>query len=191
MDTGIEVMVRDRSDGETDAGLPPALGQAFEDFYREQYPGLVRVAFALTGRRAVAEEVVQDALVGVLRHWPRVSQLDKPGAYARRAVVNAATSGLRRRSAELRAYTRSGRIEDTVGPSLSAEVAELWAAVRRLPPRQAQAVVLYHGEDLTIAEVAHTLGCAEGTVKSTLHDARNTLRAVLGLPAGFDEEDGQ
>jgi RNA polymerase sigma-70 factor (ECF subfamily) len=59
--------------------------------------------------------------------------------------------------------------------------------VRRLPPRQAQAVVLHYVEDLTVADIASVLGVAEGTVKALLHQARERLRRQLIAKGLIDE----
>jgi RNA polymerase sigma-70 factor (ECF subfamily) len=56
---------------------------------------------------------------------------------------------------------------------------EFWAAVRRLPRRQAQATVLYYGDDLPTDDVARVMCCAEGTVRALLHQARTGLAKVL------------
>ena len=58
---------------------------------------------------------------------------------------------------------------------------EFWAAVRRLPRRQAQAVVLYCGDDMPTDEVAGVMRCAEGTVRALLHQARTGLAKVLDM----------
>jgi RNA polymerase sigma factor (sigma-70 family) len=61
---------------------------------------------------------------------------------------------------------------------------EVWAAVRKLPRRQRQCVALQYIFDCTVDETARTLGCAEGTVKADLHQARQTLSARLAEPEG-------
>jgi RNA polymerase sigma-70 factor, ECF subfamily len=82
---------------------------------------------------------------------------------------------------EARALTRlAGRRQPALEP-LPAEGAEFWRAVRALPTRQAQAVALYYLEDLSIAQTAVVLDCAEGTVKAHLAKARRTLARRLHL----------
>lgn len=67
--------------------------------------------------------------------------------------------------------------------------AELWAAVRRLSDRQAQVVALHYLEDRSVASIAETLRCAEGTVKVHLHRGRLSLARTLGLLADEGEEE--
>jgi RNA polymerase sigma-70 factor (ECF subfamily) len=157
----------------------------FDDFYRAEYRGLVRLATALCGRVEVAEELVQDAMVSVLGRWRRVREYDKPGAFARRVVLNAAASHHRRRRAEHRALARV-RV-DTV--AWSPEISEFWHAVRDLPARQAQVVTLYYAEDMAVADIAAVLDIAPGTVRATLDHARRALAARLQPQLGGVEED--
>ena len=67
----------------------------------------------------------------------------------------------------------------TESPPSSSESEVLWAEVRRLSKRQAQAVALFYAADLPLAEIADVLGCSEGTVKSHLKRARSTLARKL------------
>lgn len=69
-------------------------------------------------------------------------------------------------------------------PSAPVEDEQVWSAVRALPKRQAQVVALHYALDLSVAEVAATLGCAEGTVKAHLSRARAALAVELDLPDG-------
>jgi RNA polymerase sigma-70 factor (ECF subfamily) len=165
-------------------GEPPAaVGADFDAFYSKEYPPLVRLGYVLTGSRAVAEELVQETMLRAFRHWPRIAGYERPGAWARRVLCNLATSRGRRLAAEARALARLR--PKPPEPDLSAETVELWAAVRRLPARQAQVTALAYAEDRSIADIAALLGIAEGTVKAVLHRARGNLARALGLP---DEE---
>jgi RNA polymerase sigma-70 factor (ECF subfamily) len=164
-------------------GRPAAVGADFDAFYTSEYASLTRLAYVLTGSRPVAEELVQETMLRAFRHWSRIADYERPGAWARRVLCNLATSRGRRLAAEARAM---GRLrERPPEPALSAEAFELWAAVRKLPARQAQVTALAYAEDRPIAEIAEMLGIAEGTVKAVLHRARGNLARVLGLK---DEE---
>jgi len=57
---------------------------------------------------------------------------------------------------------------------------DLQRAIRVLPPRQREAVDLYYFVDLDVAAIAEVMGCAPGTVRATLHQARAALRAQIG-----------
>jgi RNA polymerase sigma-70 factor (sigma-E family) len=161
----------------------------FEQIYRVEYRPLVLLAFSLTGNRAVAEDLVQEALLRLHKRWSRVVTYDRPGAWLRRVVLHLACSRARRVAAEARALTRLGR-ERPPQPALPDDVSEFWAAVRRLPRRQAQVLALYYGEDRSVADVAGILGCAEGTVRAHLHQGRQALAARLGVEDHEEEQPG-
>ena len=140
---------------------------------------MVALAYALSGNRAGAEDIAQEAFLRAYRDWDRVGSYEHQAAWVRRVAANLATSLLRRRLVEARALTRlARRWESTVDP-LQAEYAEFWAAVRTLPRRQAQAVALYYFQDLSVRQTATVLGCTEGTVKAHLAKARRTLARHL------------
>ena len=150
----------------------------FDALYRTEYRALMRIAFGLTGSTAEAEEIVQEAFLRCHQRWQRVATYERPGAWLRRVVINLATSRARRVRHELRAVRHLGA-GDADAPSAGpiGEAAVFWHEVRRLPVRQRQAVVLYYGEDLPVAGVADLMGCAEGTVRALLHQARTALAA--------------
>lgn len=120
------------------------------------------LARALAGQ-AVAEDIAQEAMLVTCRRWDHVQRLASPVGWVRAVCLHKAVSVVRRRGVEARALRRLGR--PTAAPETDDD--EFWALVRTLPERQAQAVALHYALDLSIAEVAQTLGCAEGTVKAT------------------------
>jgi RNA polymerase sigma-70 factor (ECF subfamily) len=165
----------------TTVDVPPA----FDAFYRREQRPLVALVLVLSGNRATAEDIAQDAMVAAYRDWDRISRVDDPAAWVRRIAANQATSALRRRGAELRALTRLGGRRQQ--PALLDPPDErFWAAVRTLPRRQAQAVALTYVHDLSTAEVAAVLGCTAGTVKQHLHRARAALEPRLRDSEGAD-----
>ena len=157
---------------------------SFEHFYLEEYPRVVDLSYALSGSRGGAEDIAQEAFLRAYRDWDRVSSYEHQAAWVRRVAANLATSGLRRKVVEARALVRlTARREPALDP-LPASNAEFWRVVRALPQRQAQAVALYYLEDLSIAQTAVVLDCAEGTVKAHLAKARRTLARRLQLDTG-------
>lgn len=150
----------------------------FEDFYLAEFRPLLRIAWTLTGRRDVGEEVVQEAMVAVHRRWGDVGGYDAPGAYARRVVLNACRDVARRRAVEVRALDRVARPGPSFDPPPPDD--ELWSAVRSLPERQAQAVALHYLEDRSVVEIAELLGITVATTKVHLHRGRRTLARRLG-----------
>jgi RNA polymerase sigma factor (sigma-70 family) len=156
----------------------------FEQFYLEEYPRVVKLAYALSGSRTGAEDIAQEAFLRAYRDWDRVGSYEHQAAWVRRVAANLATSGLRRRLLEARALARlAARREPTLDP-LPAENADFWRAVRTLPQRQAQAVALYYLGDLSIQQTASVLDCAEGTIRAHLAKARRTLARRLHLEVG-------
>jgi RNA polymerase sigma-70 factor (sigma-E family) len=155
------------------------LSVLFDAHYRQ----LCRLAYVLLGDGAQAEDVVQEAFLRTFTGLGRLRDRSRADAYLRRCVVNLSRSRLRRRSAEGRsneAVHRDCR-ETTLVGSTDLDTVH---AVRALPPRQRAAVVLFYFADLPETEVAATLGCSVGTVKSQLAKARAALARGLGDEEG-------
>lgn len=162
-----------------DGGREP---EAFEEFFRTQYPALVALGQVMLGSRAAGEDVAQDALAIVLRNWDEVDGYERPGAYARRIVINRALNEQRRRGRERTAtgrMTSSADLTSSDPAELLGHDAELWGAVAELPPRQRAAVVLRHGLDLSTEQVGNELGCSHATARVHLFRAHRTLAALL------------
>jgi RNA polymerase sigma-70 factor (sigma-E family) len=160
-------------------------GEDFSAFATSRWPGLVRLAFGLTGDRWMAEDIAQTALAKAYVAWRRVSRADDPDAYLRRILVNASNRRFRRH----RVTEQPGDPPETAvdGPAdLVSERAALLAALRQLPPRQRAVVVLRYWEDLTDAQIAAALGCSPGTVRSQLARALAKLRVNSALGEGDD-----
>ncbi len=156
-------------------GAEPAvspLAPSFGQFYAEQFDGAVRLAWLLTGSRAAAEDVVQDAMTAVFRAFDRV---EVPEAYLHRAVVNAAKSRHRdehRRAERLTLLERERPLADSTD-------AELLDAIGRLPYRQRVVIVGRYWGGWSEAELAAALGCRPGTVKSLASRALARLRTEV------------
>jgi RNA polymerase sigma-70 factor (sigma-E family) len=150
----------------------------FSEFVAARSGSLLRTAYLLTGDHQRAEDLVQTTLTKVYLRWPRVSRMDQPGGYARRILINQASS---------RRWWRSSRELSSTVPELAtdgyadqvATSRTVWNAVLTLPPRQRAVVVLRYYEDLSEVEIAEVLGMAPGTVKSTAHAANRRLAGVL------------
>ena len=136
----------------------------------------------MTGDRGHAEDVAQEALARAYRRWDVVGGYDRPGAWTRRVALNLATSARRRRRSERAALARvAGRPAEAVADPAGTDT-EIWEVVRTLPRRQATALVLYYLADESIASVADSMGCAEGTAKAHLHQGRAALARRLSDP---------
>ncbi len=150
----------------------------FADFVARAYPSLCRTASLIIGDRYLAEDVVQSALVAVYRKWDRIRHEDGAGPYARRAVVNAALSELRRPHRHRESSREDVPERADSAPPCDVDQAVM-AAVRALPPRQRAVIVLRYVEDADVATTAAALGISEGTVKSQTSKALATLRGHL------------
>jgi RNA polymerase sigma-70 factor (ECF subfamily) len=153
---------------------------SFDDFYRSEHRHVLGLAFVLTGNQSVAEDVAQDAFTAAFRQWRTVAACDSPGAWVRRVACNRAASVRRRRLVEAKALLRLAR-RMRISIELDEGDEAFWQAVRRLPPRQAQAVALYYYEDFSVREISAVLDCSEGTVKTHLSRARAAVARQLAL----------
>jgi RNA polymerase sigma-70 factor (sigma-E family) len=149
------------------------------DLYVRHAPEGIRLAFLLTGDRALAEDLVQEAfarLVGRLRHLRDPGAF---GAYLRRTIVNLATSHFRRRQVE-RAYLErsAGAPEPRTNPNEELD-RTMHEALLRLPERQRAVMVLRFFEDLSDVQTGEILQCSPGTVRSLVARGMKTLRSQL------------
>jgi RNA polymerase sigma factor (sigma-70 family) len=178
--------------------VSPGAAAAVTTLYAEHALGLVRLAVVLTGDRGTAEDVVQDAFLGLYRRWGSLADTSAPLGYLRVSVVNGCRTALRRRSRVwlgatadfAEAVTESG---DSVGYGGGAGLAEsaetralladeqraVAAALRKLPRRQREAVVLRYYLDLSEEETAQAMGVSRGTVKSATHRALAAVGRTL------------
>lgn len=170
------------ADAMTPDDADAVLGAAFRLHY-EQLVGLARL---LVDDRGQAEEVVQEAFARAYASWSRLRDRDNPMPYLRTSVVNLARGGLRRRRTVRR--TRLEPVGDTASAESVAAAHErrrvVANAVRALPRRQRECVVLRYYLDSSTAETATTLGISEGSVKQHLH------RALATLGTNLQAEDG-
>jgi RNA polymerase sigma-70 factor (sigma-E family) len=148
--------------------------EAFDSFVRARLPELLRFGRALTGSTQAGEDLVQDALERTLLAWGRLESRADPEGYVRRVMVNRNISiwrkfGRERPTEEVRDNPHEDRHFDH----------ELWLALQRLPPRQRAVLALRYYEDLSEADIARTLGCSVGTVKSQAAKALTKLRVLL------------
>ena len=162
--------------------------ESFELFVRCHQSTVRALVVALYGGRD-PDDIIQETFLRAQKAWPSLTGHDRPELWVRRVAMNLAVSRLRRWRSETKALVRlAGRREFNV-VVLSDESAAVWAEVRLLPSRQAQVIALRYLEDLSVSEIAGTLGIAEGTVRSTLHQARVTLghRLTPGVEVPVEE----
>jgi RNA polymerase sigma-70 factor (sigma-E family) len=154
---------------------------AISALYEAAAVGLIRLAYLMLGDRPPAEDVVQDAFCGLYRNWDRLADHDRALAYVRSSVLNGCRSALRRQVV-------GRRLTIYQPPAASAEATALgheerrqvMQAVRRLPARQREALVLRFYLDLPEAEIARIMGLRPSSVRSATHRALKALGLSLG-----------
>ncbi len=156
-------------------------GELVADLYRAHALTLGRVALLLVGDKPTAEDVVQDAFIGLYRAVHRLADTDKALAYLRTSVVNGCRSVHRSRRAW---FQRSSTGEPAVWSAESAVMARednrlALAAVARLPRRSREVLALRYYLDMPDPEIAKTLGISRGTVSSTASRALAVLARDL------------
>jgi RNA polymerase sigma-70 factor (sigma-E family) len=158
-----------------------------EDFLRALHPRLVGGLTLHCEDPALAEELAQETLARAWARWPEVRVHPAPQAWAWRVALNLTSSWFRRRAAERRAIARIGPSPPAAPTADAADRLAVRAAVAGLPTRQRAVLVLRYFDDLSVADAATALGCAQGTVKSLTHQAiaalRDRLDVTIDLPA--------
>ncbi|MCD6638904.1 MAG: SigE family RNA polymerase sigma factor [Nocardioides sp.] len=148
----------------------------FSDYMAARQPAMLRLAYALTGESASAEDLVQVAFAKLYLSWDRVREREALDGYLRRILLNEHHSLWRR------PWRRRERVTETLPEAAvtdsydDGERGELWRLVQTLPPRQRSVIVLRYYEQLSEAEIAQTLGISPGTVKSQASKALANLR---------------
>ena len=154
-------------------------GGALAQLYVRHAPEALRLAYLLTGDRALAEDLVQDAFVKLAG---RLLHFRDPGgfhAYLRTTMVNLTRSHFRRAAVERRFAEREIEPVPVDGPDVS-ERERLRQALMILPMRQRTAVVLRYYEDLSEAQTAELMRCRPTAVRSLVSRAMSSLRQITG-----------
>jgi RNA polymerase sigma-70 factor (sigma-E family) len=155
--------------------------RAVAQLYVLHYRPLVRLAALLVRDAVIAEEVVQDAFAAMRAGWQRLGDAEKALAYLRQAVVNRSRSVLRHRT--VTGGNPQQAPPEPPGPEHQAldllEQAAAQAALRDLPARQREAIVLRYYAGLSEGEIAAAMGISRGAVKSHAARGFSALRAAL------------
>jgi RNA polymerase sigma-70 factor (sigma-E family) len=174
-----ETLVADNVIGSI-AAVPDA-EEAVCSLYTTHYQSLVRLAAILVRDAATAEEVVQDAFVAMHGAWSRLRDTEKALSYLRQSVVNRSRSVLRHRAVvdKYAPKPASDAPSAEQGAITLLERSAVVAALRTLPARQREALVLRYYADLSEAQIASTMGISRGAVKSHTARGMSALRTVL------------
>jgi RNA polymerase sigma-70 factor (sigma-E family) len=153
----------------------------FSDFAHSRWPRLVRLGYGLTRDRGLAEDLAQTTLANAYASWSRVRKADDPDAYLRRILLNSYRAGFRKRrvAEQLSDAVPDLAVADPLGQH--GDRTAVLAAVAALPPKQREVVLLRFWLDLTEIQVATTLGCSVGNVKSQTARALAKLRVSAEL----------
>lgn len=149
----------------------------FTALYQARFGDLAAQLYAYTGDTGEAQEVVQEAFLRAWQRWQQIGRYDDPVAWVRRVAWNLATSRHRKVAVFRRfaAKIAAADHEKPVGP----ERVALVNALRKIPEQHRRALVLHYLADLSVADIAHEVAVAEGTVKSWLHRGRAELAKHL------------
>ena len=186
----------DEPDGHAEAQPPDAFAvsgtaraewspdRAVIELYSEHYRALVRLAALLVRDKPTAEEVVQDSFVAMQGGWQRLRDTEKALAYLRQAVVNRSRSVLRHRTVVDKNLQKAPPDMPSAehGALVLLERSAVVAALRGLPDRQREAIVLRYYADLSEAEIATAMGISRGAVKS------HTARGMTALRTALEQE---
>jgi len=152
--------------------------RAVTELYSTHYRSLVRLA-------ALAEEMVQESFVAMHSGWRRLCDSDKALSYIRQSVVNRSRSVLRHRGvADWNAPEPPADMPyDEPGAIVLLERSAVVAALRALPPRQREAMVLRYYGDMSEAQIASAMGISSRSVKTHMASAMSALRSILEAEA--------
>jgi len=154
----------------------------FERLYRNTYHRILGTLVTMVRDRATAEDCAQETFERAYRSWKSWRPDAPVEAWLHRIAINVAISDRRhqriRQAGEI--IRRLGRPEPGPDPASVAEHSDMLLAMKKLPPKQAAALVLRHYHGYSNREIAAALGVPEQTVASRLGAARKHLQAVLG-----------
>jgi RNA polymerase sigma-70 factor (sigma-E family) len=166
---------------EPTATVETARDEGIVRLFAEQYRPLLRLALLLVDEPATAEDVVQESFVRLQRAWGGIREIDAAPAWLRSTVLNLARSGLRRRQGfgRLRLAPADDAPSAESHVVLSDDRRAVVEALRALPRRQREVLVLRYYADCSEAEIAGLLDIASGSVKTHAHRGLEALRKAL------------
>jgi RNA polymerase sigma-70 factor, ECF subfamily len=160
--------------------------ESFAALLEVYYVRIYRLAWRFCGSRTLAEDIAQDVCVKLATAIRGYRGEAAFSTWVWRITYTASVDRMRSRGntdcagpAQLAALADASTDARAPTPEDCAMNAELWQAVRRLPPQQRDAVLLVYGEDMSHAEAAAVMGCQEKTVSWHLHEAKKRLKTML------------
>jgi RNA polymerase sigma-70 factor (ECF subfamily) len=162
---------------DTCAGAAVRTEAEFTDLYENHFSELAAQVCAYLGDATEAQDLVQEAFLRAWQRWDKVGGYEEPVAWVRRVAWNLATSRHRRNQVARKFLQKASAPE--AAPAASPDHVALVAALRDIPAKRRQALVMHYMADMTISAIAAQTGAREGTVKSWLHRGRKELAALL------------
>ena len=159
-------------------------GLDFEEFFRDQFPGLVRALYLLVSDRSEAEELAQEAMARMFERWDRVRTMESPGGYVYQTAVNLNRRRLRRLAVRARKLLTLGADESAA--RVPEEASELSEAIGSLSEGQRAAFLLVEWLGMSSEEAGRILRIAPASARSRVRRARQILRNRLGLVEDLD-----
>jgi RNA polymerase sigma-70 factor (sigma-E family) len=147
--------------------------------YQAHALGLARLALLMLGDRDAAQDVVQDAFFGLYRRWDKLASTEAAPAYLRTSVLNGCRTVLKRRSRPVPHAVEESLESAEAALMHTEEQHTMLAAIRRLPARQRETVVLRYYLDMSEDQTARAMGVSRGTVKSATARALTTIGRML------------
>lgn len=153
----------------------------YDWYFRAAFAPVCRTVFLIVHDRELAEDITQEALYRMLRHWRTVSTYEHPEAWVRRVAIRIAVREVQRAAARpvKERVAQQPRYDDLPDPDVA-------RAVATLAPMQRAAVVLFYWEDRPVHEIAEVLEVSDSTVKQHLYRARHRLAQMLGEQVSDD-----
>lgn len=155
---------------------------AFAQVVDLQYEFILRVVYKWLGDQQDAEDVAQTVVIKLAQTIGQFDFRSKFSSWLYRITLNAVRDHQRVASRQGRNVAALSLVAPTAAPSSQEDdlaINEVWAAVRQLPDKQRDAVLMVYGEEMSHAECASVMGCKESTVSWHVHEAKKSLKGLL------------
>jgi RNA polymerase sigma-70 factor, ECF subfamily len=151
--------------------------ESFDDFYAGSVGRVISQLYAMTGDRAEAEDVVQEAYTRAWERWAKIARYADPESWVRTVAWRISVSSWPKARSRLAAHRRDSRPDPV--PEVSPDYVAMISALRVINADQRRAVVLYHVVGLSVQEIARETGASPAAVKARLVRGRQALAAQL------------
>jgi RNA polymerase sigma-70 factor (sigma-E family) len=179
---GVSLYYVDQMDTRAPEAPHAAVDQQITALYQAHALSLARLALLMLGDRDAAQDVVQDAFLGLYRRWDKLASADAAPAYLRASVLNGCRSLLKRRSLPTLHAAEASMDSAEAALMHTEQQRAMFAAIRRLPARQRETLVLRYYLDMSEDQAARVMGVSRGTVKAA------TSRAIAAIGRMLKEE---